>query len=839
MNAIARVVVNVSAVSGVFDYQLPAELIDRVQVGCLVTVPFGSQTVQAIILDLISESPIAELKKVADLLDEQPVVTAQQIQLAAWMAGTYYASMADCLQLMIPPGLSQQSDTLFSLSEGNAIPDGLTELQKRLINLFKKRGPLRGRQLDAAIPHQNWRASIKQLLNRKLVQSRPVLPKPVVNRKMVRTAQINCTPQQVATCQGSLGRSGSPAVLRRQAILNLLLDDGIPVNVSWVYAQTGGNLADLYYLEERELVILSETEVWRDPLEGVEVEPDSPPVLTKDQQAAWQQIQPRLIAGIEPCKPILLNGVTGSGKTELYLQAASEMLHQGRQVIILVPEISLTPQTVRRFVSRFPGQVGLIHSRLSTGERYDTWRRARIGQISIIVGPRSALFTPFPNLGMIVIDECHDDTYYQNDFLPIYNAVETALALQQISKLTLTLGSATPSVEMIYRAQNEKWLHILLPNRILAHQDSVRKRLELLHKNPPEHFEKIGKTALSLPLPFVNIIDMREELKSGNRSIFSRLLKKSLAEVLNAGQQAILFLNRRGYSTYIFCRDCGYTATCPRCNLPLASHAVSGQLVCHTCGYTRQPLASCPNCGSSYIREYGTGTQKVEELVKAEFPQATVLRWDADTTRLKGSEGVLLSHFANHRADILIGTQMLAKGLDLPFVTLVGVVLADVGLNFPDYRAPERTFQLLMQVSGRAGRSLLGGRVVLQTFQPWHYAIQKAANHDLHGFYEQELMYRSQLNYPPFSELIRLEYRQLDWAKAKQAADLLKAEVDDWLERNQVQDIESIGPAPAFFERVNSYYRWQLLLRGTDLKRIMTDLKLEGWKIEVNPPHIL
>lgn len=839
MNAIARVVVNVSAVSGVFDYQLPPELIDRVQLGCLVTVPFGSQTVQAIILDLISESPIAELKKVADLLDEQPVVSAQQIRLAAWMADTYYASMADCLQLMIPPGLSQQSDTLFSRSAGNSIPDGLTELQKRIFGLLQKRGPLRGRQLDAAVPRQNWRVSIKPLLNKKLIQSRPVLPKPVVNRKMVKTAQINCTPQQAAACQGSLGRAGSPAALRRQAILDFLQNEAMPVNVSWVYAQTGGNLSDLYFLEQRELILLSENEVWRDPLEGLQVEPDTPPVLTRDQQAAWQQIQPRLTTGIKPIKPILLKGVTGSGKTELYLQAAAEVLRQGRQVIVLVPEISLTPQTVRRFVSRFPGKVGLIHSRLSPGERYDTWRRARNGQLSIVVGPRSALFTPFPNLGLIVIDECHDDTYYQNDLQPIYHAVETALALQQISKLTLMLGSATPSVEMLYRARHEDWLIILLPNRILAHQDSVRKRLELLHENPPGNFERIGKTALSLPMPLVTIVDMREELKSGNRSIFSRLLKQSLTEVLKARQQAILFLNRRGYATYIFCRDCGYTATCPRCNLPLASHAVSGQLVCHTCGYTRQPLVNCPNCGSSHIREYGTGTQKVEELVKAEFPQATVLRWDADTTRLKGSEDVLLSHFANHRADILIGTQMLAKGLDLPFVTLVGVVLADVGLNFPDYRAPERTFQLLMQVSGRAGRSLLGGRVVLQTFQPWHYAIQMAANHEMDGFYEQELAYRRQLNYPPFSELIRLEYRHLDSARAKQAADQLKQEVDDWLETKLVQDIESIGPAPAFFERVNSYYRWQLLLRGTNLARIMTDLKLEGWKIEVDPPHIL
>ena len=332
---------------------------------------------------------------------------------------------------------------------------------------------------------------------------------------------------------------------------------------------------------------------------------------------------------------------------------------------------------------------------------------------------------------------------------------------------------------------------------------------------------------------------MREELKAGNRSIFSRLLLQSLREVLQAKQQAILFLNRRGQATYIFCRDCGFVARCPRCDLPLALHDDTQKLICHTCGYQRQPLTQCPQCGNLHIREFGTGTEKVEELVRAEFPQANVLRWDADTTRQKGSEEILLSHFANHRADILIGTQMLAKGLDLPFVTLVGVVLADVGLNFPDYRAPERTFQLLMQVAGRAGRSVLGGRVVLQTFQPWHYAIQKAARHDVEGFYEQELDYRRQLNYPPFSELIRLEYRNLKWDQAVQTANELHEEASHWLSEHAITDIELIGPAPAFFARVSSYYRWQVLLRGHDLKRIMPDLKLKDWKIEVNPPDIL
>jgi len=841
MNSIARVAVNVPGVNGIFDYELPDALASAAQPGCLVMVPFGSQTVQGIILELTEKSAVKQLKTISGLLDEQPVVTRQQIQLGEWMADQYYTSLAECLQVMIPPGLGQQADRLFTLSANVALPEELTELQKRVLALLRQRGALRGRQLDAAIPHQNWRASIRTLVNQKVIESRPILPKPMVNRKMVKTAQINCTLEQEMACAEMLGRNGSPAFKRRQAILQFLRIEAMPVNVSWVYAQTGGNLADLYRLEEKDLVLLRESEIWRDPLEGLQVETDIPPCLTPDQQAAWQQILTQLTPEHQmvPHIPILVHGVTGSGKTELYLQAVGEMLKQGRQAIILVPEISLTPQTVRRFVSRFPGQVGLMHSRLSPGERYDTWRRARSGKLSIIVGPRSALFSPFPNLGLIVVDECHEDSYYQGDLPPFYHAVEAAIALQRISGISLILGSATPSVELLYRSRQEGWTTISLPKRILAHQDEVRKRLTVLHEKQPTSAQMISETALSLPLPMISIVDMREELKAGNRSIFSRLLTFSLADVLKAHQQAILFLNRRGQATYIFCRACGYVVRCPRCELPLAFHGDVNKLVCHTCGYQREPLIKCPQCKSGYIREFGTGTQKVEEMVKSEFPQANVLRWDADTTRFKGSEEILLSHFANHRADILIGTQMLAKGLDLPFVTLVGVVLADVGLNFPDYRAPERTFQLLMQVAGRAGRSVLGGRVILQTFQPWHYAIQRAAQHDVGGFYEQELEYRRQLEYPPFSELIRLEYRHLNWNEAVRAANKLYEEASRWLQQHEVNDITLIGPAPAFFEKQSNYYRWQVLVRGQRLKRILTDLNLNGWKIEVNPPDLL
>jgi primosomal protein N' (replication factor Y) len=597
MKSIARVAVNVPTVSGVFDYEIPSVLTGQIQVGCLATVPFGQQVVQGIVVELAGQSQIAKLKTLIDLLDTQPVVNANQLQLAHWMAETYYSSFADCLQVMIPPGLSQQADTLFTITPSAAsLPSDLTDLQKRVMILLKERGALRGRQLDAAIPRQNWRAAIKTLINKSWLQTRSVLPKPTVNRKMIKTAQISCTPEILDENFPTLARSSSAALGRRQAILKFLMKEAMPVNVAWVYAETGGNLTDLHSLEERDLVALNETEVWRDPLEGLDVEIDIPPQLTLEQQAAWGVIKNRLDQTSPEAvnTPILIHGVTGSGKTEIYLRAVDEVIKNGRQAIILVPEISLTPQTVRRFVSRFPGRVGLIHSRLSPGERYDTWRRARNGQLAVVVGPRSALFTPLANLGLIVVDECHDDSFYQGDFYPLYHAVETAIAYQKITGIPVLLGSATPSVEMVYRFQQEKWALISLPNRILAHQGAVKKRFELLNQTMPMELQSAGETAVSLPLPLVSIVDMREELKSGNRSIFSRKLQESLAEVLKAKQQAILFLNRRGNATYIFCRDCGYVARCPRCDLPLALHTDTQKLICHTCGYQRQPFSQCP-----------------------------------------------------------------------------------------------------------------------------------------------------------------------------------------------------------------------------------------------------
>jgi primosomal protein N' (replication factor Y) len=536
---------------------------------------------------------------------------------------------------------------------------------------------------------------------------------------------------------------------------------------------------------------------------------------------AWESIAAGFadsVAG-KPVKPFLLQGVTGSGKTELYLRAALETIREGRQVIVLVPEISLTPQTVRRFLAHFPGQVGLVHSKLSEGERYDTWRRARAGSLQITIGARSALFAPLPNVGLVVVDECHDASYHQSE-PPFYDAVSAAQAYARICGGLCLMGSATPNVAQRYQIEAGKGVRLELTDRIAS--------------------ESTVSPAPTLDLPFVRIVDMRDELKAGNRGTFSRELRAGLSDVLKRGEQAILFLNRRGTATYVFCRNCGYVVRCPRCETPLTYHLAAGEkLLCHRCGYERQTPKRCPECGEASIRAYGLGTERVEADVQEAFPTARTLRWDWETTRQKQAHEIILQHFVAGRADVLIGTQMLAKGLDLPRVTLVGIVLADVGLYLPDPFAPERVFQLLTQVAGRAGRSTRGGRAVLQTFSPEHYVIRAAAQHDVNGFYVQELAQRRRLGYPPFSHLIRLEYRHPDPRRAEQEAHAAAHRLRSRLAEEGSAEANLIGPVPAFYSKLDGKYRWQIVLRGSHPKELVAGGHFAGWRIEVDPSSLL
>lgn len=802
----ARLAVNIPAISGIFDYSIPPELLAQIQPGCLVTAPFGKQVVQGVVVELSKTSTIEYTKSILDLLDPAPVLTAPQIALAIRMAEATLNPLAAIVSLMLPIGLSQQADVSYELRTPN-YQNKTSTVATRIVNLLKERGSLRGRQIDSHFSRVDWRRTANILVKKGVLTSKNVLPPPRVRPKHIRVAQLSVKPEVAEEEMDSLGTKQT--IARRQAALRFLIGQTDAVNLSWVYAQTGCNLADLQELEERGLIRLFENEIFRDPLgklESREVE-NNDLVLSKEQLFALQEIVKTF--DLQP-STFLLHGVTSSGKTEIYLRAVEEIIKNGKQAIILVPEIALTPQLVRRFLSRFPGQVGLVHSKLSEGERYDTWRRARTGKLNVIIGARSALFSPLPKIGLIVVDECHDSSYYQSE-APFYNAVTFAQEYARLCGAACVLGSATPTVEQRFQAANGQIQKLDLPYRVTESS-----------------------------LPPVHIVDMREELKQGSRGIFSRALTESLAETISRGEQAILFLNRRGTATYIFCRDCGLTLKCPNCDSPLTLHLDQKEhLLCHTCGYTRKKPKTCANCGSNQIREYGLGSEKVEMEVKSVFPQARTLRWDWDTTRQKDSHEMILTHFSNHQADILVGTQMLAKGLDLPLVTLVGIVLADVGLNLPDPFASERVFQMLTQVAGRAGRSSLGGKVILQSFMPEHYAIQFASKHDVNGFYEYELNYRRQLGYPPFTRLARLEFRHAENVIAEEEAQKLAAKLKAKIEADGLRQTELIGPVPSFFAKENGEYRWQIVVRSPDPVLLLKDFKLNGWRIEIDPISLL
>ena len=472
---------------------------------------------------------------------------------------------------------------------------------------------------------------------------------------------------------------------------------------------------------------------------------------------------------------------------------------------MLVPEIALTTQAVLRVAGRFPDRVAIVHSELTMGERYDEWRRIRSGEVDVVIGSRSALFAPLPNPGIIIIDEEHEPAYKQSERRPTYHARDAALVLGSIVNIPVVLGSATPSVESFYLADQGKYRLVELKGRINAE------------------------------LPPVEIVDLRNELHAGNTSIISRRLQEELTKVLERKQQAILFLNRRGAASCVLCRDCGYTVMCDRCDIPMTYHSTERILLCHYCAQQSKVLQFCPQCKSSGIRYFGLGTEKIQETIQRLFPEARLLRWDRDTARNRRAHEQLFDRFANREADIMIGTQMIAKGLDLPGVTLVGVVSADIALGLPDYSTTERAFTLLTQVSGRAGRGREAGHVIIQTFNPQHFCIETASHHDYHTFYELEITSRQLYRYPPFRRFVKFTYSHENRQRCQNEAVLLCEHLNAWIERLGLADTDIVGPAPALMERIRNKYRWQLIVRGPDLHRLLRVLEAPDWDVDIDP----
>ena len=879
-----------------FSYAIPSNL--NIQVGQAVFVPFGAKLLQGIVLKLTEQPAVEETREIAGIIETLPVLSSEQVELAYWLSDYYLASIFDVVALMLPPGFGRKALTFLTASYSDSLDlSSLTEEQCHAIELMRLEGRISQKKLGKALGQKKSQSLISQLvrlglLSRsyelELIKARPRVEtylNLVISASQVEKEVSKSTERQTANqaslleflarqsqsvklteakkackCDSSVVRvlvdkgfvrkfelessnkskrpehylslvvSASEAMQmaawlrekitnKQAALLSFLAGQKEPVALSAVYREIKSNRSIVDGLAGKGLIALREREVRRDPLLTYSINLSFPLNLAPDQAAAFRVIS-RSLAQLPKARPevFLLHGVTGSGKTEIYLQALAEVVKQGKKGIALVPEISLTPQTIERFAARFPGRVAILHSQLSLGERFDEWHRIRNGEFDVVIGPRSALFAPQPDLGIIIIDEEHEWNYKQTDKPPYYHARHAAIKLAELTGAVVILGSATPDVETFYHARKGDYSLLKLPERVTPST--------LVSTTPME----------SSPMPQVEVIDMKDELRAGNRSMFSRALSQAITGALAGGGQVILFLNRRGSSTFVQCRQCGFTVRCRRCDVPLTYHSAENVLICHQCNKRTLPLEYCTRCRSRRIKFLGMGTEKLEEETVQAFPQARLLRWDSDTTRQGYSHQAILDTFRNHKADILIGTQMVSKGLDLPQVTLVGVINADTGLNLPDFRAGERTFQLLSQVAGRTGRGPLGGQAIIQTYSPEHYAIQAAAKHDYELFYGKEIDYRCQLHQPPFTRLARLIYTNTNDARCRGEAERMKRVLSEEKETKGIADISIIGPAPAFIHRRRSSFRWQLILRGMNLSAFLSEVPVaQGWTIDIDP----
>ena len=702
----AQVVVNIPDIrhSG-FDYLVPDDLADIIDVGSRVIVPLANREVMGYVTALKTESDISRIKPISRCLDDEPTINQELIKLAVFMQNYYSSHLYNVLQLLTPTPLKTK--------------DSGGVQQVRYLRLLVDRNELLIARDKLSAGARRQRDIIDYFLSSSL-QEVPIAD-------WLREMKISSSSVQALVDQGLF------EIIER----------------------------------DKEYDLLGE-------------KPDKQVELTVEQNAVLERLEDSLDEN-EP-KTTLLHGITGSGKTELYLELIEKVLSANKSAIVLVPEIALTTQMIARFSGRFGNLVALLHSRLSSSERLAEWKRIKSGAARIVVGARSAVFAPVVDLGLIVIDEEHETSYKQEEH-PRYHTREIAQWRANENGALLILGSATPSLESYYKAVNKRYNLLELKERYNGGQ-----------------------------LPAVEVVDLRAELTAGNRSMFSRSLQIELTECLARGEQAILFLNRRGYSTFVSCRSCGYVVRCPHCDITLTYHRTNDVLRCHYCGYTQKNLTSCPECTGRYIRFFGTGTQKVEEELRNLLPSARIERLDYDSTTKKGSHEQILDRFREHQADILLGTQMVAKGLDFEKVSLVGVIAADTILGLPDFRAAERTFQLLTQVSGRAGRHQIPGKVIVQTYTPEHYSIRYAQEHDYIGFYREELIHRKQLNYPPYSKLALIGFSHLDLRQAVRVSNHFVSEL-----RARVS-VETVvhDPVSSPIARIKDRNRLQTMIKYQD-----------------------
>ena len=789
-----------------YTYSIPHGL--DLSPGHLVQVPFGPRVLPGVVFGLSAESPVQQTRPIAGASRDQPVVSPAHLELARWISDYYMAPLYECAALMMPPGIRERSLTYYSPAPDSKPSQQLSPGQRRVMDYVVSRGKVeRGALLRTLGPRAD--SAVGSLARRGLLEVSTEWRKPSVSPRYVTYLELAPLADSDETAAGLERKSPKQA-----ALLSFMAEHGQPVPRASTSREFGSSA--VRGLEKRGLVRRLDVHVERDPLRGRVFPPEDPHQLTQAQQRCVNEIQAALDG--HSSKVFLLHGVTGSGKTEVYLRALTHAIERGRRGIVLAPELALTPQTIDRFSRRFPGQVAVQHSGLSAGERFDQWWRIRDGGYGVAIGARSAVFAPQPDLGLIVIDEEHEPTYKQED-APRYHARDAALKLAELTGAVVVLGTATPDVGTYARAANGQFRLLELPERIST--------------------GPAPRSNWSAAQPPVEVVDLRRELEDGNRSIFSRALGRGMERALRAGEQVMLYLNRRGSGSMVQCRDCGYVMRCSRCEVTLTHHAQAGMLLCHRCNHRRRPPRQCPKCRSRQIRYLGLGTQRVVEELEKEYPGVTSLRWDRDATSARGAHERIMEDFLKGEAQVLVGTQMIAKGLHFPNVTLVGVLCADIGLFLPDFHAGERVFQLLCQVSGRTGRGPRGGQVIVQTYSPHHYAVASASAQDYAAFYDSEMAYRREQALPPYARLIRLVYTDVVQDVSQREATRLGDELKRQRAASGLTNTDILGPAPAFPPRLRGRYRWHIILRGRDPRSLLDRVQVpQGWAIDVEPMSV-
>ncbi len=809
-----------------FSYSIPDGI--RVEPGCLVRVPFGPRTLSGLVMSLAERPQVPETRPILRSEGEGPLLTDIRLALTRWISEHYASTLFEAAALMLPPGQRVRSKTTLSIPSGvDEERPRLTPLQERIVGYVRRNG---GADLDRLVRSmgEEARSSASRLVDRGILERSTRWSSPGARAQYADYARLSQSGLEAALEWASDPKNRAP---KQAGLILKLAGSGEPLLLKDARKQYGPSAVKK--LIEKGWIQKHSVPVDRDPLAGKEFPPSSPVPLTAFQEAAVAQVCAALDDPGAAHRTFLLQGVTGSGKTEVYLDAVAHCRDMGRKAIVLVPEIALTHQTVERFASRFPGRVAVLHSGLTRGPHFDQWWRVRRGDYDVVVGSRSAVFAPQQNLGLIVIDEEHEWTYKQQEAHPRYHARDVAMRLSNLTGAVVLMGSASPDVSTYHRALAGRHRLLSLPGRVVP---TGGRSVEAAPAAAPACPSTGTLLVTEAPLAAVQVVDMRRELREGNRDVFSRPLLSAISRCLDDEGQMILFLNRRGSSSFVQCLSCGESLRCRRCEIALTYHRQDKRLLCHYCGYKRAPPTRCRKCLSYRIRYYGLGTQSLVEAFEQRFPGIPVLRWDRDSARHPTAYEEILDRFRSGRAPVLIGTQMIAKGLHFPSVTLAAAVSADVGLNVPDYRAGERTFQLLCQVAGRAGRGPEKGRVIVQTYQPENYAVRAAALQDYPAFYRQETAYRREQIGPPFARLIRLLYSHTNRAVCEREARRLGASFRERLRESGAADVDVLGPTPAYPSRLRGRFRWHVVLRGPNPRSLMDSVPIpQGWVVDVDP----